>query len=76
MTYYNYHAIAKRLIERGNLLSASLFQSYRHISPALVLYFENHRPIPIRQYMWRDYLELIERKNIKILNPDNISTNF
>lgn len=76
MTYYNYHAIAKRLIETNHLLSASIFENYRHISPALVLYFDNHRPVPIRSYMWSDYIPLIKSKNIEILNHDNINFDY
>lgn len=72
MAYYNYHAIAKRLIESNHLLGVSIFSTYHHISPALVLYFDNHRPVPIREYMWNDYLPIIKSKNIQILNPDNI----
>ena len=70
--YYNYHAMAKRLIRGNNLIGASVFSNYHHISPALVLYFKNHTPIPIRQYMWVDYLPLLSAQNITIQNPDNI----
>lgn len=76
MTYYNYHAIAKRLIDTNHLLSASIFSSYHHISPALVLYFDNHRPVPIRQYMWNDYIPLIYAKDIKIINQENIPIDY
>ncbi len=72
MPYYNYHAIAKRFIAEGHLIGASVFKEYKNICPALVLYFDNHRPIPIRQYMWDDYLTLIEKEKIEILNLDNI----
>ena len=76
MTYYNYHAIAKRLIETNHLLSASIFSRYHHISPALVLYFDNHRPVPIRQYMWSDYIPLVKSKDIEIINQENIPIYF
>lgn len=71
MTYYNYHAMAKRLIETGHLIAASIFNKYHHISPALVLYFDNHRPIPIREYRWDEYLEKV-KKIVHIQNADNI----
>ena len=66
--YYNYHAQAKKLISENHTLSAAFFDSYRHISPALVIYFDNHKPMPIREYMWEDYLPLLKSKNIKILD--------
>ena len=75
MSYYNYHAMAKRLLKDGNCFSATIFEEYHHIKPALVLYFQNHKPIPIRQYMWEDYFEILNELQIKISNPNNISLN-
>ena len=72
MTYYNYHAMAKKLLNSGNCFAASFYKNYHHISPALVLYFENHKPIPIREYMWKDYFEILKCLKISIQNPDNI----
>ncbi|MBR2969439.1 MAG: thermostable hemolysin delta-VPH [Clostridia bacterium] len=72
MTYYNYHAIAKRLIGENHCIAVSIFPEYHHIKPALVLYFDNHRPIPIRQYMWHEYLPLIHNFNLVINNEYNI----
>ncbi len=68
MAYYNYHAMAKRLIKNGNCIASSIFETYHHISPALVLYFENHKPIPIREYMWNDYIELLSQYKINIID--------
>ena len=75
MTYFNYHAKAKRLISDGYCISASIFSNYHSIRPALVLYFENNIPIPIRDYMWKDYITLLEQENIIINNPENIDLN-
>lgn len=72
MTYYNYHAMAKNLIKSGNCFNATIFDNYHHIRPALVLYFFNHKPIPIRQYRWNEYLNLLKDFEIKIYNPSNI----
>lgn len=72
MPYYNYHAIAKRLIENNHLIAVSVFPEYKNIRPAMVLYFDNHRPIPIREYMWDDYLDKIHNKKIEIINEHNI----
>ncbi len=72
MPYYNYHAIAKRLINDNHLIAVTVFPEYKNIRPALVLYFDNHRPIPIRDYMWDEYLDKIRNKKIEIINEDNI----
>ena len=72
MTYFNYHAKAKRLILNKHLLSVSFFQNYHNIKPAMVLYFDNSRPIPIREYMWQEYFALIKQENVKFNNPDNL----
>ena len=72
MPYYNYHAIAKRLIEDNHLIAVSIFPEYKNIRPAMVLYFDNHRPIPTREYMWDDYLDKIHNKKIEIINEHNI----
>lgn len=65
--YYNYHAIAKKLIAEDHTIGASFFDRYHHISPALVIYFDNHKPIPIREYMWDSYIPLLKERNIKII---------
>ena len=72
MTYFNYHAKAKNLIKANHLMSVSIFSEYRHIKPAMVLYFDNCKPIPIREYMWCDYIDLISEKQIPIINSENI----
>lgn len=64
--YYNYHARAKALIKNGNCIGATIFDRYHHIYPALVLYFDNHKPIPIREYMWDDYLPLLSELDITV----------
>ena len=75
MTYFNYHARAKNLIKANCCIAVSIFRTYHHISPAMVLYFSNHKPMPIRDYRWQEYLPLINAHNINILNPDNIPLN-
>lgn len=68
MGYYNYHAQCKKLIKSNHLLGVTLMQEYKHIKPAMVFYFDNHKPMPIREYRWREYLDLLNQLNIKI-NP-------
>lgn len=57
MSYYNYHAKAKQLIKEGHLVGHEIVDNWNGIVPALVLYFDNHRPMPIRKYRWDEYLE-------------------
>ena len=60
MAYFNYHAKAKGLIKEGELINYLFVEKYNDISPALVLFFKNHRPMPIREYKWQEYLKIIE----------------
>ena len=57
--YYNYHAQAKRKIMEGKLSSYKFVDEYNGIAPALVLYFVDSKPMPIRDYMWEEYLSLL-----------------
>ena len=59
MGYYNYHAQAKNLIAHGHLIRYEIVERWNHISPALVLYFDNHRPMPIREERWQAYMKLV-----------------
>ena len=66
MTYYNYHGICKKLIASNHLIGITLFDRYKHISPALVFYFDNHKPMPIREYKFKEYYDLLKSLNINI----------
>ena len=66
MAYFNYHAKAKNLINNNCCFAAAIFENYHNIKPALVLYFFNNQPIPIREYMWEDYFKLLNNQNITI----------
>ncbi|OTQ72908.1 MULTISPECIES: thermostable hemolysin delta-VPH [unclassified Gilliamella] len=59
MAYFNYHAKAKKLISQGYLIHYEFVDNWNGIKPALVLYFENVNPMPIRKYRWQEYLPLI-----------------
>lgn len=61
MAYFNYHAKAKKLITEGHLTDYEIVDSWRDISPALVLYFDNNRPMPIREYRWDEYFKIINK---------------
>ena len=60
MGYFNYHAKAKNLIATGHLIKFEFLNKWNNISPALVLYFDNEKPMPIREYRWDEYWGLIQ----------------
>ena len=66
MAYFNYHAKAQGLIKSGHCVKAEFAEKYKDISPALVLYFDNNIPIPIRLHRFDEYLELLKRYNIQV----------
>lgn len=59
MSYFNYHAKAKRLIAEGHCVRYEIVDRWNAISPALVLYFDNEKPMPIREEKWAEYLALL-----------------
>ncbi len=60
MGYFNYHAKAKKLISDGHLVKFEIVPKWNSISPALVLYFDNNKPMPIREYRFDEYLKLLQ----------------
>ena len=66
MSYFNYHAKAKNLIRTGHCIDAKIVEAHKNISPALILFFDNHQPMPIREYRWVDYVYLLTEYNVKI----------
>jgi hypothetical protein len=63
MSYFNYHAKAKKLIKNGDLVRYEFVDDWNGIKPALVLYFKNANPMPIREYRWDEYLPLLNSCN-------------
>lgn len=61
MAYFNYHATAKNLIATGHLVRFEIVEKWGNISPALVLFFDNHKPMPIREYRFDEYMELLNK---------------
>ena len=57
--YYNYHACAKRLIREGHLIAIERKEKWGKISPAFLLIFDNHKPMPIREERIAEYVRLI-----------------
>lgn len=64
--YYNYHAQIKKLILEGKLKGYEFMDEYNGIKPALVLYFNNHHPMSIREYRWEEYLPFLMNLNEKL----------
>lgn len=60
MGYFNYHAKAKKLISDGHLVKFEIVPKWNSISPALVLYFDNNKPMQIREYRFDEYLKLLQ----------------
>ena len=67
MSYYNYHAEIKKLILSGKLVSYKFVDDYNVIKPALVLYFNDHRPMPIRSYRWEEYIPFLIMRSDKMV---------
>ena len=65
MSYFNYHGKAKKLIAEGHLIDYEIVDSWNKISPALVLYFDNNRPMPIRECMWDEYFKIFNRQKLE-----------
>ena len=66
MSYFNYHAKAQNLIKTGHCVGAELVEKYKDISPALILYFDDHIPMPIRPHKSDKYFELLKAHDIKV----------
>lgn len=62
--YFNYHAKAKKLISQNDLLFYQIVNKWNNISPALVLFFKSHKPMPIRQERWQEYFDLINNMHL------------
>ena len=57
--YYDYHAVAKKRIREGHLIAARRMDAWGGIKKPLVLFFDDHRPMPIREERIPEYAELI-----------------
>lgn len=62
MAYFNYHAKAKNLIAEGHLIKFEIVDNWNGIKPALVLYFDNNKPMPIREYRFDEYLRNLSKE--------------
>ena len=64
--YYNYHAMAHKLIAEGHLIKTEIVKQWNNIKPAMVLYFDNHKPMPIREYRWYEYLKFCNQYKTEV----------
>ena len=60
MAYFNYHAKIKRLIKQGEFLRFEIVEEYNGIKPCMIIYFKNHKPMPVREHRFNEYLTLLE----------------
>ena len=58
--YYDYHAVARKLIKEGHLVAFEKRERWGNIAPAFVLFFDCHRPMPIREQRVAEYVEWIK----------------
>lgn len=56
--YFDYHAKAKKKIIEGKLIRFEIVDKWNNIAPAMVLYFSDSPPMPIREYRWQEYFDL------------------
>lgn len=59
MGYFNYHGKIKKLIDAGELERFEIVDEYHNISPAMILYFKNHAPMPVREQHFDEYLKIM-----------------
>ena len=57
--YFDYHAVAKRAIRNGHFVKKEYVPSWNGIAPALVLFFDDRPPMPIRKERWEEYEALL-----------------
>ncbi len=70
MGYFNYHAKIHKLIAEGHLVSVELVERWNAIRPAMVLYFDNEKPMPIREHRFAEYEPLFIALNIPVTVAD------
>lgn len=64
MPYFNYHAKLKKLISGGEVICYEIVEKHNNLSPAMVFYFKNNPPMPVREYRFNEYFELIEKYEV------------
>ena len=57
--YFNYHSKVKEVIKNDTVTKIEIVDNHNGICPAMILHFKNHKPMPIREHKWDDYIKLI-----------------
>jgi len=57
--FFNYHSKVKRIIQSDTVTKIEIVKDYNGIKPAMVLYFKNNPPMPIREHKWDEYISLL-----------------
>lgn len=57
--YFNYHGKVKEIIKNDIVTKIEIVENHNGISPAMVLHFKNHKPMPIREHKWDEYIQFI-----------------
>ena len=69
---FNYHAKIKKLISENHLIDYQFVKKYNKISPALVLFFDCHKPMPVRVHKWQEYKLFLKHFNIDLKTPQEL----
>lgn len=64
--YFNYHSKVKQVINDDVITKIEIVDNWNGISPAMVIYFKNHNPMPIREHKWDEYIALLTQDNYEL----------
>ena len=70
MVYFSYHGEIRKLVMNGELEKVVFVERYKQISPALVLLFKTHTPMPVRQHRFKEYKEFLKKYGFEVEIPD------
>lgn len=61
--YFNYHKKVKQIIKDDIITKIEIVDDHNGIRPAMMLHFRNHKPMPIREHKWDEYIKIIFGKD-------------
>lgn len=64
--YFNYHSKVKQVINDDVITKIEIVDNWNGISPAMVIHFKNHSPMPIREHKWDEYIALLTQDNYEL----------
>lgn len=70
MAYFSYHGKIRKLVKGGELEKVVFVERYKQISPALVLFFKTHAPMPVRKHRFEEYKEFLEKYGFEVEIPE------